>query len=157
MLVLPSLQAFDIANGKIGAERTPQKTEVIYRVSGLDTAPPDWKISEVRLLASVDTAVRGNVTLRVAVGPRRCVTDQLVAKADVIRAVHERVQRCQIRRQNLPSSVEAQASAESITSSECMVTPPKPLMRLGKGHYRGQHGASRAQRRPVRCWLQQVR
>ena len=42
--------------------------------SDLDTAPPDWKINEVRPLASVDTGI----------------TDQLLANADVIRAMNAR-------------------------------------------------------------------
>ena len=56
VLVLPYLQTCDATNAKIGAERNQQKTEVIYHVLDLDTAPLDWKISEVRFLASVDTA-----------------------------------------------------------------------------------------------------
>ena len=44
------------------------------------------------------------ITLGVAVGPRQCVKDQLLAKADVIRAVHERLQLCQDPK---PSSVRA--------------------------------------------------
>ena len=95
MLVLPYLQALDIANAKIGAEPNQQKTEVIYHVSNLNTAPLDRKINDVRPLASVDTAVHGNITLGVAVGPRQCVTDQLLANADVNWAMHERVQLCQ--------------------------------------------------------------
>ena len=58
----PNLQAFDTANAKIEAERTPQNTEVIYSVSDLDTALLDWKINEVGPVASVDTAVHGDVT-----------------------------------------------------------------------------------------------
>ena len=49
-----------------------------------------------------------------------------------------------IRKQNLPFSVRVLASAESITSPECMVArfsiekrPPKPLKKLGKGHSKG--------------------
>ena len=91
MLVLPNSQAFDTANGEILAERNHQTTEGTYYVSGLDTALPDWKICEVRLGASVDIASRGNVTLGVAVGPRRSATDQLLAKANVIRAMREGV------------------------------------------------------------------
>ena len=53
------------------------------------------KISDVRVLASVYTAVHGNVTLGVAVGPRQKIADHLLAKADVIRSMHERVQLCQ--------------------------------------------------------------
>ena len=90
--MLPSVQAFDVASVKIGAQ---QKTVVIYYVLGVDAALLGRKICEVRLLASVDTAVRGNVPLRVAVGLRRCVKDQFLAKADVIRAMRERVQLCQ--------------------------------------------------------------
>ena len=50
-------------NAKIGAERNPQKTEVIRCVSDLDAGPPD---TEVRPLASVATAVHGNIPLGVA-------------------------------------------------------------------------------------------
>ena len=61
---------------EVGGERNQQKTEVINCVSDLDTAPPHLKINEVRPLASVDTTVHENVTLGVAVGSCRCVTDQ---------------------------------------------------------------------------------
>ena len=37
----------------------------------------------------------GSITLGVAVGPRQYIADQLLDKADVIRAMHERVQLCQ--------------------------------------------------------------
>ena len=80
---------------KMGAERHPQKTEVICYVADLDIAPLDWKIRKVRLLASVSTAVPGKVTLGVAAGLRQHIADQLLAKADVIRAIHELVQLCQ--------------------------------------------------------------
>ena len=49
----------------------------------------------MRLLASVSTAAAGNNTLGVAVGPRQFFAEQLLAKADVIRAMHQRVQLCQ--------------------------------------------------------------
>ena len=39
ILVLP----FDVANARVGAERNPLKTEVIYHVNDLDAAPPEWK------------------------------------------------------------------------------------------------------------------
>ena len=67
LLVLPFLPAFDAANVSIGSERNPEKTEVVYYVADLDTALLDWKINDVRQLASVSTAVHGNVTLGVAV------------------------------------------------------------------------------------------
>ena len=68
VLASPYLQAFDMANVRTDAERNQQKADVVYYVSDLDTAPPDWKIKEFRPLTSVYTAVHGNVTLGVAVG-----------------------------------------------------------------------------------------
>ena len=59
----------------------------------MDSAQPEWKVDEVRLLVSVSTAT-GN-TLGVAVGPRPNIADSVFAQADVIRAMHERVQLCQ--------------------------------------------------------------
>ena len=39
---MPSfLQEFDVANARVGAERNPLKTEVIYNVDDLDAAPPE--------------------------------------------------------------------------------------------------------------------
>ena len=75
-------------------------------------------VNDVRPLASVTTAARGSITLGVAVGPRQCVADQLLAKADVIRAMHEREQLCQDPRTEFPRVL---ASAELTTFSECMV------------------------------------
>ena len=72
-----------------------KNTEVICYVSDLDDTDPEWKITEVRALGTVATALHGCSTLGVAVGPRRCIADQLLAKAAVIRAMHERVQPCQ--------------------------------------------------------------
>ena len=92
MLVLPNLQAFDAANTQIVTERNSQQTEVIHCISDLDAGPLDWQINDVRPLASVAKAVHGNSTLGVAVGPVGCVTDQLLAKADVIHDMTERVQ-----------------------------------------------------------------
>ena len=94
-LVLPFLEAFDTARVKICAETNRPKTDVIYNVSDLDTTPCDWKISEVRALATVVTAVHGDMTFGVAAGPRRCIADQILLNVDVIRAMHERVQLCQ--------------------------------------------------------------
>ena len=92
ILVLSYVQAFDTANAKIGAARYPQKTEVICYVADLDAALPEWRINNVRPIASVTTAARGSITLGVGVGPHQYIADQLLAKTDVIRAMHERVQ-----------------------------------------------------------------
>ena len=80
-----------MANAIVGAERTPQNTKVIHDVLDLDAAPSDY----VRPVASVATAGHGHITLGIVVGPRRCITDQLLAKADVIGAMHARIQQCQ--------------------------------------------------------------
>ena len=97
-ILVPSfLQEFDVANARVGAERNPQKTEVINYVNGLDAAPPEWRIRDVQNTAKVTTVTEGCITLGVAVGPRQHIADQLLAKADVIRAMHQRVQQCQDR------------------------------------------------------------
>ena len=57
--------------------------------------PLDWRTKNVKNMAKVSTVTTGSITLRVAVGPRQFIADQLLAKADVIRAMHERVQLCQ--------------------------------------------------------------
>ena len=95
ILVPSHLQEFDVANAKVGAERNPQKTEVIYCVNDLGAAPPEWRTGDVQNMAKVSTVAAGSITLGVAVGPRQYIADQLLAKADVSRAVHERVQLCQ--------------------------------------------------------------
>ena len=71
------------------------RKKVIHYVDDLGAAPPDWKIDDVQKMATVFTASAGGITLGVAVGPRQFIADQLSAKADVIRAMHERGQLCQ--------------------------------------------------------------
>ena len=86
----------DLANANIGAEtnlQQKQKSSTTFQIWA--TLDPEWRIAEVCALATVATEVHGRATLGVAVGPRRSVADELLAKADVIRAVHERVRLCQ--------------------------------------------------------------
>ena len=66
ILVPTYLQQFDVANAKVGAERNPQKTEVIYYVNDLDAAPLEWRIRDVQNMAKVTTATAGSITLGVA-------------------------------------------------------------------------------------------
>ena len=89
--VLPFLQDFDVANARVGVERNPLKTEVIYYVNDLDAAPPEWRVGDVRSMAETSAVTEGSITLGVAVGSGQFITDQLLSKADVIRAMHERV------------------------------------------------------------------
>ena len=49
----------------------------------------------LRTQFTVSAATAGSTTLGVAVGPRQLIADQLLAKAFVIRAMHERAQLCQ--------------------------------------------------------------
>ena len=93
ILVLPFLQDFDVA--RVGAEWNPLKTEVICYVNDLDAAPLEWKIGDVQSLTKTSAVTAGSITLRVAIGSRQFITDQLLGKADVLRAMHERVQLCQ--------------------------------------------------------------
>ena len=95
ILVLPFLQDFDVANAKVGAERNPLKTEVIYCVNDLVAAPLEWKIGDVRSLATTSAVTAGSITLGVAVESRQFITDPLLSEADVVRTKHEGVQLCQ--------------------------------------------------------------
>ena len=108
-LVLSYEQAFDTANVKIGAERATQKTEDIYYFPNLDAAPPEWRVNDVCLLASVSTAACGiwqtNFWRQTSFAP--CMNVSSCVRT---------------RRQNLPSSASVLASVESTTSSECTVT-----------------------------------
>ena len=88
MLCCPSCKRSRLPTLGLGQNENLPKTEGIYYVPDLDAAPPEWGIIEVRPLVSVTTAARGSI----AVGPRQYVADQLLAKADVTWAMHERVQ-----------------------------------------------------------------
>ena len=61
-------------------------------IRSLDAAPLERKVDDVQKVASVSTVTAGSTTLGVAMGPRQHIADQLLAKAVVIRAMHERVQ-----------------------------------------------------------------
>ena len=86
-----TLLELEDANAKVGAERPPQKSVVIYYVDDLGVAPLEWRIDYVHNLAKVSRITAGSTTLGVPAGPRQFIADQLLAKADVIRAMHERV------------------------------------------------------------------
>ena len=96
-------------------------------------------------MAKVSTVIAGSITFGVAVGPGQHIADQFLAKADVIRALHERVQLCQDRRQNLLSNKKVLASAASITFCECTATRScrsnEPL--VGQRSSRGSSQVSR--------------
>ena len=79
----------------VGAEQNPLKTEIIYHVIDLDAARPKWKNGDVRSLAKTSAVTAGCITLGVVVGSRQFITDQLLGKADIVHAVHERAQLCQ--------------------------------------------------------------
>ena len=55
-------------DAKVGAERKPLNTEVIYNVNDLDAAPPEWRIGGVRSLAKTSAVPNNSITLGVAVG-----------------------------------------------------------------------------------------
>ena len=97
LLVLPYLDAFDVANREIGAERNALKTEVIFYATAedLERHSGEWKLEQIRAKASVALASSGTNTLGVATGPSHAVTTQLHEKTKVIKAMHERVHVCQ--------------------------------------------------------------
>ena len=75
-----------------------QTSSLVRRKSSLnemDAAPPEWRIGDVRSVAKTSAVTDGSITLGVAVGCRQFITDQLLSKAGVIRAMQERVQLCQ--------------------------------------------------------------
>ena len=98
ILVPTYLLELDVANAKVGAERKPLNTELIYCVNDLNAAPLDWKNDERAETGHCLSSKRWKHHTRSA--------DQLLAKADVI----------------LPSSAKASESAASITSCECTAT-----------------------------------
>ena len=53
-----------------------------------------WRLDEVRTLGSVSTAEGGSMTLGVATGPDAFVAEQVGQKAQVVQAMHERIQLC---------------------------------------------------------------
>ena len=122
ILVLPFLQDFDAANARVGAERNPLKTEVACHVNDLNAVPPEWKTDEVRSMAKISAVTSGSITLGVAVGSQQFITDQLLSKADVIRAMHERVQLCQDPQTEFAFSGRVWGSVVFTTSCEFMVT-----------------------------------
>ena len=77
------------------AEEMSEFCSQIVFLRHLDVAPPESKVNDVCLLSSVSTVATGSNTLGIAVGPCQFIVDQLLAKADVIRAMHERVRLCQ--------------------------------------------------------------
>ena len=169
ILVLPFLQDFDGANARVGAERNPMKTEVIYYVNDLDAAPPEWNIGDVRSLAKTSAVTDGSITLGVAVGSRQFVKDQILSKADVIRAMRERVQLLprpadRVRK----DSGESGSQPHQAHRADSRPHNPGRTQRCSglrrdwaavsrtalPGSHGGQHDTSNPQRRPVPTWYQ---
>ena len=68
VLVPSYLHEFDDAHAKVGAERTSQKTEVIDYVDDLGAVPPEWKVDDVRKLATVSAVPFGPKPIRTIFG-----------------------------------------------------------------------------------------
>ena len=166
ILVLPFLQDVDVANARVGAERNPLKTEVIYCVNDLDAAPHEWKIGDVRSLAETSAVAAGSMTLGVAVGSRQFVTDQLLRRQMSSAKCTSASSSARIRRQSSPSFRKVWESA--VLTASCGLTATKSwrsnrrqrsTMRSGSGlsngSHRGQHNTSNPQCRPVRNWVQE--
>ena len=91
-------------------------------MNDLNAVAPEWKTDEVRSMTKISTVTSGSITLRVAIGSQQFITDQLLSKADVSRAMHERVQLCQDPQTEFPLLRESLGSVVSTTSRDFMVT-----------------------------------
>ena len=165
ILLLSFLQDFDVANARVGGERNPLRTENHLLRERLGRSATEWRVGDVRSLAKTSAVTDDSITLGVAVGSRQFITDQLSSKADVIRAMHERVQLCQdphtefaVLRESLGGSrinhllrvhghtiLEEQSAAEVYDE-----IGQRSLERLLHG---GQHDTSNPRCRPVRNWV----
>ena len=92
-LVPVYLAAFDRFNPEAGSTRNRPKTEVVYYMSEdvLREHEAELRLAEVRDLATIRTAHDPGLTLGVAIGPRDAIEAQLRNKAEVLRAMQERV------------------------------------------------------------------
>ena len=92
-ILVPSyLQEIDAANEKIWSRTQTTEDRSYLLIAEPGGGLVQWKVAVDRLLASVSVVATGSNTLGAAAGPRQSIADQLLAEADVIRAVHERVQ-----------------------------------------------------------------
>ena len=82
ILVPSHLHEFDVASVRVGAERNPQKTDVICCVNDLDAAPPEWKIDDVKQMAAVSTITAASVTLGVVAGPWQLIVTHLMTETE---------------------------------------------------------------------------
>ena len=92
-LVPPNLGAAFPAGYRCRQRESRSRTEPTK--NGSHTQSERFGCSDVQNMAKVITVTEGCKTLGVPVGPRQHIADPLMAKADVIRAMHERVQPCQ--------------------------------------------------------------
>ena len=139
-ILVPSfLQEFDVTNAKVGAERHPQKTEVIHNVNDLDAAPLEWSAGYGQshhrhrgLLSDRDS------TSRISSWPRRMSFEQCTNAFSYART----------RRKNLLSYVnvwELAADLAGETGCRNLLRGQRSLGRL----FPGQFDASNTQRWPV--------
>ena len=128
--VLLFLQDFCVANARVGAGRSPLKTEVIHHVHDLDAAPPEWRVGDVRSLAKTSVVTDDGITLG--------ITDQLLIKADVIRAMHEPVLR-----ESLELAVSTTSCGVTATQSWRNKVLLRSTTRSGRGLSNGSSQVSR--------------
>ena len=147
-ILVPSfLQELDVANAKVEEEQN-QKAEVIFHGNDVDAALLESRIRDVQSMAKVSTVTAGSITFGVAVGPRQYIADQLLGKADVTRAVHERVQLCQGPQTESPSSERVWELAHhsctpgSSHSSQAAYSGNDPRRSLGRPSTRAAPGDS---------------
>ena len=96
-LVIPYMAYFDVENPKVGAERNIPKTKVLYLADAatMEANAVEWRLDEVRAVATVMSADESEPTLGVVTGSRAAVGSQLQQKVEVVRAIQSRVAICQ--------------------------------------------------------------
>ena len=135
---------------KVGAERTPQKTEVIHNLDDLDAAPPEWKIDDVRKTGHGLHTNRWEHHTRSCCDPNSPLRTNFWRRQTSSAPCMNEFTCVRTRRRNLLSYVKVLASVVSATSSECTATrscrrnePLKSAMRSGKGPLSGSTQDSR--------------
>jgi hypothetical protein len=98
-LVAPFLRAFDAENVRVGAQRNRTKTEVILygSLQLLEDNREAWEVDYITSQATILHAgsQEGVVTLGVVTGEAEAIGQQVIQKAQVVRAMYHRAEVCQ--------------------------------------------------------------
>ena len=168
ILVLLFLLDLDVANARVGAERNPLKTEVIYNVNDLDAAPPERRIGDGRNMAKTSAVTDGSNTSellldlsnssRTSSWARLTLSERCTNASSCVRTC---------RRSSLPPKESgsqlyqthpAGSRPRNPGGTKCCSGLPRDRAAVSRTAlsepHRGQHDGSDPQCRPVRNWGQ---